>query len=311
MIKKILGNWHRYVLWTIVSVMFWGWIISLVIRAPESQKVTLFADLPAMDGEALEIALEREKPEGIKYVQAALFDYAIIDASEVLSGDLFLIPESKAGEYLASFIPIDRSLFPGASFYESDGVAYGLLEYDEEADLAVGAASGPDGIVVEEIRQHAGSPLISGEHGRPEALLHIGSHVVCGRPRVSGVARQLLCRNARERLRRQGSAAHGERVRHIHGPVRERLQKPVDRHVIGVRAHGHDPSAVELLHILHQLFDIFPCSFHAGVRPVEEDQGILRDVIEPARHIVQERQVFVRVVQFHPAPDPLGIGPQL
>lgn len=138
MIKKILRNWHRYVLWALLSAILWGWIFTLVTSAPASKKVQLFADLPDMRNEALEIALEREKPDGIRYVQAATFEYAMIDATEVLKGDLYLVPESKAEEYLASFTPIDRSLFPNASFYESDGEAYGLLVYDEAENLAIG-----------------------------------------------------------------------------------------------------------------------------------------------------------------------------
>ena len=123
MLKRILHDWHRYVLWALLSVLIWAWIFSLVTKAPASKKVQLFAELPAMRSEALEIALEREKPDGIAYVQAAQFDYAMIDQTEVLQGDLYLIPESKAEAYLASFAPIDRRLFPGASFYESQGKA--------------------------------------------------------------------------------------------------------------------------------------------------------------------------------------------
>lgn len=138
MLKRILHDWHRYVLWAMLSVLIWAWIFSLVTKAPASKKVQLFAELPAMRSEALEIALEREKPDGIAYVQAAQFDYAMIDQTEVLYGDLYLVPESNAEAYLASFAPIDRRLFPGASFYESQGKAYGLLVYDEETGLSVG-----------------------------------------------------------------------------------------------------------------------------------------------------------------------------
>ena len=138
MLKRILHDWHRYVLWALLSALIWAWIFSLVTRAPASKKVQLFAELPAMRGEALEIALEREKPDVIAYVQAEPFDYAMIDQTEVLYGDLYLIPESKAETYLASFAKIDRTLFPDASFYESGGNAYGILVYDEETGLSVG-----------------------------------------------------------------------------------------------------------------------------------------------------------------------------
>ena len=138
MIKKILRNWHRYVLWALISVMLWAWILLLATKAPKSQMIQIFADLSDMKADALEIALEREKPQGVKYVQASLIDNLIVNTSEILEGDLYLVPESRVENYLASFSPIDRTMFPGASFYESDGVAYGLLVYDDEADFAVG-----------------------------------------------------------------------------------------------------------------------------------------------------------------------------
>ena len=138
MIKRILRNWYRYVLWTLLSAVFWAWIFTLLFSAPVKQKVVLYADLPYLDRNALSIELERDKPEGIRIVDTATFDDKMFNQVEVLTGDLFLIPESKTEEYLASFTPIDRADFPGETFYESDGEAYGILVYDEETGLNTG-----------------------------------------------------------------------------------------------------------------------------------------------------------------------------
>jgi hypothetical protein len=140
MLKKILGNWHRYVLWALLSGILWAWIIVLVTRTDASEEVRIYADLPTMRQEALELALEREKPDGIRYVEAQCFDDAIIDASAVMQGDLYLIPESKAEKYLASFAPIEdaETLFPKQTFYESDGKAYGIVVFDEDAGIWIG-----------------------------------------------------------------------------------------------------------------------------------------------------------------------------
>lgn len=138
MIKNILRNWYRYVLWALLSAVFWAWIFILLFSARPAKKIVLYADLPDLDRNALSIELEREKPEGIRIVDTAVFDDMMFNQVEVLSGDLFLIPESKVGEYLASFAPIDRAAFPGETFYESDGEAYGILVYDEETGLRVG-----------------------------------------------------------------------------------------------------------------------------------------------------------------------------
>lgn len=135
MIKGILRNWYRYVLWALLSAVFWAWIFVLLFSARPAKKVVLYADLPELDRNALSIELEREKPEGIKIVDTAVFDDMMFNQTEVLSGDLFLIPDSKVEEYLASFTPIDRTLFPGETFYEADGEAYGILVYDETTGL--------------------------------------------------------------------------------------------------------------------------------------------------------------------------------
>lgn len=139
MIKRIFHNWFRYVLWTLLSVIFWAWLILLVTEAPPARKVQLFAELPAMENEPLEIALERDKADGIKFVQAELFQYAVFDQGAVLHGDLYLISEPNAEAYLPSFCEIDPAMFPGQTFYESEGKAYGIVVYDETAGISIGS----------------------------------------------------------------------------------------------------------------------------------------------------------------------------
>lgn len=138
MIKRILKNWYRYILWALLSAIFWTWIFTLLFTAPPKKKVVLYADLPAIDGNSLSIALEENLPEGIRMVEVSVFDDLIFNASSVLSGDLYLIPESRAETYLPSFTEIDRAAFPGETFYESDGKAYGILVYDEASNLRIG-----------------------------------------------------------------------------------------------------------------------------------------------------------------------------
>ena len=140
MIKRILRNWYRYVFWAILSGIFIAWIFSVVTEKSAAKKVVLFADLPVIQGEPLEIALEEGKPDGIAYVEAQLFDYAIIDQKEILSGDLYLVPEPHAELFYESFAPIDRSAFPGGSFFEVDGKAYGVLISDPADKFAAGSA---------------------------------------------------------------------------------------------------------------------------------------------------------------------------
>jgi hypothetical protein len=140
MIKRILSNWHRYVFWAVISGIFVAWLFSVVTEKPASKKVVLFAELPAIDGTPLEIALEEDKPDAIAYVQAALFEYAMIDQTEALNGDLYIFPEPHAEAFIESFQPIDRSAFPGATFLEIDGKAYGILVSDPAVQFGLGSA---------------------------------------------------------------------------------------------------------------------------------------------------------------------------
>ena len=138
MIKRILRNWYRYILCALLSAIFWAWIFTLLFSAPAKKKIVLYADQPYLERNALSMALEEDLPDGIRIVDTASFDDKMFNQVEVLDGDLFLISESHAEAYLASFAPIDRANFPGASFYESDGEAYGVLVYDEGMGLNVG-----------------------------------------------------------------------------------------------------------------------------------------------------------------------------
>ena len=138
MFKSILRNWYRYVLWALISLVFWSWIVMLRTDTIPQNKVVLYADQPALDGEGLELALEETMPESIRFVKAHAFEYAMFNQQAVLNGDLYLVSDRFVDEFIDSFVPIDKSFFPGASFYEKDGVAYGVCVYDEAAGLCAG-----------------------------------------------------------------------------------------------------------------------------------------------------------------------------
>lgn len=137
MIKKILRSWHRYLLCALLSVIFWAWIFTLLFHAPAKRKIVLYAALPVIDGNGLSMVLEEDLPKGIRRVDAGTVENAIFNQDEVLNGDLFIISEADAEQLVVSFAKIDRAAFPGETFYESDGNAYGILVYDEDSGLRV------------------------------------------------------------------------------------------------------------------------------------------------------------------------------
>ncbi|MBQ1632306.1 MAG: hypothetical protein II412_06720 [Clostridia bacterium] len=135
MLKLLFRNWHRYVLCALLSVIIWAWVFTLLFYAPPKKRIALYADLPVIDGNGLSILLEEDLPDGIRRVEAANLDLSVFDADTVANGDLYLIRESDLQAVLPSFCEIDRSLFPGETFYEADGKTYGILVFDREQGL--------------------------------------------------------------------------------------------------------------------------------------------------------------------------------
>ena len=88
MIKRILGNWYRYVLWALLSAVFWAWIFTLLFSATPKRKVVLYADQPELDRNALSMTLEEDLPKGIRIVDTAAFDDMMFNQTAVLAGDL-------------------------------------------------------------------------------------------------------------------------------------------------------------------------------------------------------------------------------
>ena len=109
-LKAIWSKLHVYVLWLIVSTIFWGWIFTLVTNAPAEKKVTLFIDAPACRDTALDEELEKTMPVGLRQVRAHLFSYVMFGESELINADLYVVPASEAEEYIDSFRPLSGAL---------------------------------------------------------------------------------------------------------------------------------------------------------------------------------------------------------
>ena len=131
-LKNVLSQWYRYLLWALMSVLFWGWIFGLLTDARPEKKLVLCVDRPEVAEEALSEALERGRPEGIKLVAAHSFDYYIFDTEELRLADLYIVGENEAEKYIESFRPLDETGLPtaGRALWSREGVAYGLLVFD-------------------------------------------------------------------------------------------------------------------------------------------------------------------------------------
>ena len=94
-LKNVLSQWYRYLLWALMSVFFWGWIFGLLTDARPEKKLVLCVDRPEIAEEALSEELERRRPEGIKLVAAHSFDYYIFDTEELRLADLYIVGENE------------------------------------------------------------------------------------------------------------------------------------------------------------------------------------------------------------------------
>ncbi len=137
-IKRFFARLPVYVLWLLLSVMFWSWIVGLITDARPEKKVTLFVSAEAMEDTALSAALEPALPAGLRMVRAHPFSYAFFQAQALEQADLYVLRASELEADLAFLRPLP--IAPDGAVWEHGGVAYALRCYDAAADA--GAASG-------------------------------------------------------------------------------------------------------------------------------------------------------------------------
>lgn len=144
-IKNVWSQLHRFVLWALLSTIFWAWIFTLVTDTVPEKKVTLYIQTEECQSRELSLKLEESMPEGIKMIKAHPFSYATFGSADLLGADLFVVRESEAEEMLPSFAPLDgEELDRGErELYVRDGVCYGVKVRDgKEAGGAAAAFIG-------------------------------------------------------------------------------------------------------------------------------------------------------------------------
>ena len=125
-LRAVFSRLHIYVLWLIVSTVFWGWIFLWLTDTAPSGKVTVYIDAPC-DDRALELALEETLPAGIRMIKVHPFSYAMFDDGDLERADLYLVPESRASNYISSYLPLPDALADsGVPVWRHGGQAYGL-----------------------------------------------------------------------------------------------------------------------------------------------------------------------------------------
>ena len=57
-LKKILSNIHRYILWALLSIVIWSFVFTRITDTSPEKKVTVFAHTPELAAEELSRYLE-------------------------------------------------------------------------------------------------------------------------------------------------------------------------------------------------------------------------------------------------------------
>lgn len=134
-IRAFFSSAPKYMLWIVLSTLFWLWIFTLITDTSQDKKVTLFADVPALADPDLSVVLEESMPEGIKMVRARSFSYLMFNDSPIGVADIFIVRQSDIEEFRESFALLDPEWAKGRDgLYPIDGEPCGLLVYDAETD---------------------------------------------------------------------------------------------------------------------------------------------------------------------------------
>ncbi len=180
-LKNIVSQTHRWILWALLSAVFWAWIFTLLTDTVPAKKVTVFVQTEDCQAEALALRLEEELPEGIKMVKVHPFSYILFDNGELQVADLYVVRGSEMESLLADFAPLDGVDWAGADRepYVYEGRSYGVKIWDAAAQT--GAAKDYLGFEPGEdyyLCMNADSPHLGDGDGAAlqiaEALLKLG-----------------------------------------------------------------------------------------------------------------------------------------
>ncbi len=130
-IKNVFSQLHTFVLWALLSAIFWSWIFTFATDTSPEKKVSVYCYVPEISEAELSAKLEEDRPEGIKMIKARSFEYVMFNVDYIENGDIFILPESLISEY--DELLLDPS--GGVKIYDaksSSGSATEFIRYPEE-----------------------------------------------------------------------------------------------------------------------------------------------------------------------------------
>ena len=130
--RNIFSQLHTFILWLLLSLLFWGWIFTILTDTDKNHKVVVYVDAYELHDRELAIRLEEEKPEGIKMIKVRDFSYDVVENGDMEASDIYIVRESKLKEMLRdnaealACIPASG----GYETYEYNDQIYAIRVYD-------------------------------------------------------------------------------------------------------------------------------------------------------------------------------------
>lgn len=137
-VNKVLSNLHRYILWLLISVIFWAWLFTVLTDTVRAKKIVIYVNVPSVDEYALAEELENHMPEGIRMIKVRPAGYSGFDPSVLDETDIFILSASDIEANHERLSPV--SGFGSEELLYVDGNAYGICLFDSEKGVARASA---------------------------------------------------------------------------------------------------------------------------------------------------------------------------
>lgn len=137
--RKLVSLIPALLVWLIFSIIFWGWIFTMLTDTVAANKITLCADVDDLKDVQLAVALEKEMPAPIRMAKVHPFSYAMFDTDVLKKSDLLIIRKEDYQLYRDWFSPLPKCLLTGPyTYYYENGIPMGIRVYDASTGRGCG-----------------------------------------------------------------------------------------------------------------------------------------------------------------------------
>ena len=133
--KLIARQIPLLILCLMFSVLVWSFVFNLIRDTDAAHKLVVYVHADVPDSRGFSVRLEEGRGEGIRMVCVHPFEYALMDSSELVRSDLFVLPESDLEAYFDWLAPVPEPLRGAGELWTSeDGEPYAVRLPEEAGD---------------------------------------------------------------------------------------------------------------------------------------------------------------------------------